>query len=496
MHRRMKNYKLVRCGAAQARENRRKAVRRGALAVVLSLTLVAAVLPAFGFAQQDRVLAAETENIDAADAESEETDLHQAEGGATQEMPVGTEETGDVGEWEDAAEDGPAAQLPRERGDILIALDPGHGGSDEGCSRAQVLEKEINLAIAEAVEARLSEMGYQVMFTREGDEELTLEERAERANRAKADLYVSIHQNACEETSSDVSGIEVWYNEDKADDGSRRLAELVHNYTLLCTDAKDREVIADKELYVIRETRMPSCLIETGFLSNRAERERLADEEYRSGLAEGIAAGIDYYFFPKIMYLTFDDGPTAENTVAVLDILKEYNIKATFFLVGENVEKHPEVAKRIAEEGHTIGIHCYNHDYESLYESVDSYVADFEKARRVVYEVTGVEAKIFRFPGGSINSYNKSVYEDIIQEMTDKGYIYFDWNASLEDATRHNEPELLIRNAKESTLGRKRVVMLAHDAVYNTTLCLEEILELFPEYRMLPLAEDVEPVQF
>lgn len=496
MHRKMKNVKLVRWGEALVRENRRKTVWRGALAGVLSLALVGTVLPAFGFVEQERVLAAESGDTEIPgaernDAEVPETDL-------VQDMPFGEEEAGtmDAVDMEEASGDRAAAELPRERGDILIALDPGHGGEDEGCSRAGALEKEINLAIAEAAEAKLLELGYQVMLIREDDEEVTLEERADKANQAKADLYVSIHQNACEEQSSNVSGIEVWYNEDKGDDGSRRLAELVHNYTLLYTEATDREVIADKELYVIRETEMPSCLIETGFLSNKAERGLLESEEYRSKLAEGIAAGIDYYFFPKTMYLTFDDGPTAENTVAVLDILKEHNIKATFFLVGENVEKHPEVAKRIVEEGHTVGIHCYNHDYDSLYESVDSYVADFEKARQVVYEVTGVEAKLFRFPGGSINSYNKSVYEDIIQEMTDKGYIYFDWNASLEDATRHNEPERLLQNAKESTLGRKRVVMLAHDAVYNTTLCLEDLLELFPEYQMLPLTEDVEPVQF
>ena len=80
--------------------------------------------------------------------------------------------------------------------------------------------------------------------------------------------------------------------------------------------------------------------------------------------------------------------------------------------------------------------------------------------------------------------------------MTDRGYTYFDWNASLEDATKHNEPETLIRNATESTLGRRKVVMLAHDVVYNTTLCLEELLDCFPEYQMLPLTTEVEPIQF
>ena len=97
--------------------------------------------------------------------------------------------------------------------------------------------------------------------------------------------------------------------------------------------------------------------------------------------------GIEYYFHPKTMYLTFDDGPSEENTERVLDILKKRNIQATFFLVGENVERHPEIVRRIVREGHSIGIHCYKHDYKTLYQSTEKYVEDFEHARRVVYEV-------------------------------------------------------------------------------------------------------------
>ena len=213
-------------------------------------------------------------------------------------------------------------------------------------------------------------------------------------------------------------------------------------------------------------------------------------------IAKESVSGGDPACERKIMYLTFDDGPGRENTDKVLDILSEHNVKATFFLVGENVERYPEVAARIVAEGHTIGIHCYHHDYETIYESVDSYVADFEMAAAAVKKATGVETRLFRFPGGSINSFNKEVYQDIVEEMTDRGYIYFDWNASFEDASKHNDTELLIKNATESTLGRKRVVMLAHDVVKNTTLCLDEILDLFPEYDMLPLTEDTEPIQF
>ena len=148
------------------------------------------------------------------------------------------------------------------------------------------------------------------------------------------------------------------------------------------------------------------------------------------------------------------------------------------------------------EEGHTIGIHCNSHDYDTIYASVDSYLADFDAAYEAVYEVTGVEVVLFRFPGGSINAYNKEISEDIIKVMTERGYIYFDWNGSLEDASRNNAPEILLRNAKDSTLGRKKIVMLAHDIVYNTTLCLDELIEQFPEYQMEPLTADVEPIQF
>ncbi len=478
MQKRMKEYKLVRCGEQINKGHKRVGVRC-ALAALLSFVLSITAVPAFGFGGQGMVTEAEEEllsDISDGDVSQGDVKLQDAEDNDTSKSEQ--------------------AQVEFKREDVLIALDAGHGGEDEGSARFGVLEKNINLEIAKAVEEKLTAMGYRVLMVREEDETLSLEKRAQIANDAGAWIYVSIHQNSCEEKVSDVSGVEVWYNEEKAEDGSKRLAKLIHDDLVLYTQAKDRDIVADESLYVIRETNMPACLVETGFLSNTKERELLVTKEYQQRIAEGIVSGIDLYFFPKTMYLTFDDGPSAENTVAILDILKEKNIKATFFVIGENVEKHPEVAKRIVEDGHTIGIHCYRHDYEELYSDADSYLEDFLKAREVVYETTGVETRLFRFPGGSINAHNKVVYQDIIEEMTSQGYIYFDWNASLEDATRNNEPGNLLQNAKESTFGRRKVVMLAHDVVYNTTLCLEALIEQFPEYRMLPLTEEVEPIHF
>ena len=377
----------------------------------------------------------------------------------------------------------------------VIYLDPGHGGTDEGCARNGVREKDINLAIALLVREKLVEQGYEVIMSRETDTYIAKEERVKEANRSGADIYVSIHQNATDEGTG-VSGLEVWYEEDDSRRDSKRLAQLIQQQTLKSTGAVERELHGDADFHVTGSTSMPSCLIETGFLSNAAERRMLSLSEYQQKIADGIVQGVSYYFHPKTMYLTFDDGPSEENTQRVLDILRDRNIKATFFLVGENVRQHPEMARRIVEAGHAIGIHCDNHDYETLYESVDSYVEDFEKARQTVYEVTGVETNLFRFPGGSVNAYNKKVGQAIIEEMTDRGYIYYDWNASLEDAVKNPDPEKLIANGVETTFGRKKVILLAHDVVYSTGICLEDLLDSLPEYEMKPLSDEVTPIQF
>lgn len=376
-----------------------------------------------------------------------------------------------------------------------VYLDPGHGGTDEGCARGAVREKDLNLAIALLARDQLKEQGYRVIMSRETDTCIAKETRVEEANRSGADIYISIHQNATEEGTG-VNGMEVWYTEDGSGRDSKRLAQLIRQQTLKSTGAAERELRGDAEFYVTKNTSMPACLIETGFLSNASERRKLGLAEYQQQIADGIVQGVAYYFHPKTMYLTFDDGPSEENTRKVLAILRERNITATFFLVGENVRQHPEVARQIVEEGHTIGIHCDNHDYDALYQSVDSYVADFEKARQTVYEVTGVETNLFRFPGGSVNAFNKKTGKAIIREMTDRGYIYYDWNASLEDAVRNPDPKQLIENGVSTTLGRKKVVMLAHDVVGSTNLCLEELLDSLPEYEIKPLSEDVEPICF
>ena len=160
-----------------------------------------------------------------------------------------------------------------------IFIDPGHGGEDEGCSRDNVLESQVNLEIANRLSGKLNILGYETVLVREdNDTQLSLEERVQKAQAGNADMYVSIHQNACDETESEISGIETWYYGET--EGSRRLAQLVHKGAVGHTGAFDREVRDTEELFVIREAGVPACLIETGFLSNRTELKRALKSEW------------------------------------------------------------------------------------------------------------------------------------------------------------------------------------------------------------------------
>lgn len=224
---------------------------------------------------------------------------------------------------------------PEQNNTPVIFIDAGHGGNDGGCVEDGIIEKEINLAIARLVRDKLKELGYQVVMSRSVDRYVAKEDRVRKANEIQADIYVSIHQNSSDERS--VNGMEVWYDGTDAQRDSRRLALLVSQQTAGSTGAAERMVRGDADFHVTGSTQMPACLIETGFLTNREERTKLAAAEYQEKIATGIVQGIEYYFHPKTMYLTFDDGPSEENTERVLDNIKKRNIQATFSSSGRTL---------------------------------------------------------------------------------------------------------------------------------------------------------------
>lgn len=184
--------------------------------------------------------------------------------------------------------------------------------------------------------------------------------------------------------------------------------------------------------------------------------------------SEGEQAG------DKVAYLTFDDGPS-ENTEAVLDILKEYDIKATFFVNGREGPFAVRMYRRMVEEGHAIGNHTYSHNYRQIYRSVDSFFADLEKLENYLFEVAEVRPKIIRFPGGSTNTVSRSVagkdiMHDLMQLVQDKGYIYVDWNVCAFDGYRPAPgPSTIMLNVLGQSENRRVSVILLHDSEISPT---------------------------
>ena len=179
------------------------------------------------------------------------------------------------------------------------------------------------------------------------------------------------------------------------------------------------------------------------------------------------------------IYLTFDDGPS-NNTSKILDILKQEDIKATFFLVNFNSSYNP-VVKRIYDEGHSIGIHSYTHNYKLIYSSVSAYFDDLNKMNDKIKTITGSDTKLLRFPGGSsntISSFNKGIMTTLVKEVTNAGYHYFDWNVDSSDAwSARNSNDVynnVINNLKKGTN-----IVLMHDLSSNekTVNVLEKIIK-------------------
>ncbi len=184
----------------------------------------------------------------------------------------------------------------------------------------------------------------------------------------------------------------------------------------------------------------------------------------------------------KVIYLTFDDGPSAL-TYEIMDLLEQYHAKATFFVVGNNLtDSRASLLKRMIDDGCTIGIHTDTHEYKTVYASIDSYLADFNSIYKKLYDMTGTYPEIFRFPGGSINGYNKGFYQPLIAEMLRRGFVYFDWNISSEDATgKDYTAEQLCANvvSKVDVFEESKPVVLFHDAgnKKTTVAALKLVLE-------------------
>ncbi|MBR5227325.1 MAG: polysaccharide deacetylase family protein [Clostridia bacterium] len=181
------------------------------------------------------------------------------------------------------------------------------------------------------------------------------------------------------------------------------------------------------------------------------------------------------------IYLTFDDGPSTNITPKILDLLAKYDIKATFFILNYN-NKKKEIIKRIIEEGHTLGIHGYSHDYESIYSSPDKCLENFILLKNKIYNDFCIDCNIVRFPGGSSNTVSKKYCTGVISNslslLAEHTLVYFDWNISSGDAGLTTDPNEVFNYVVNFLKPKRNNMVLMHDSSSkeHTYLALENII--------------------
>lgn len=189
------------------------------------------------------------------------------------------------------------------------------------------------------------------------------------------------------------------------------------------------------------------------------------------------------------VYLTFDDGPSS-NTGEILNILKTHNVKATFFVNGpasENPGLEP-LYRRIVDEGNAIGMHSYSHKYDEIYASKEAFETDLDKIHSLIYNETGVDTKLYRFPGGSGNTVSRLPMSDFADVLHGRGYEYYDWNIYPGDNTGRSYPEKAIIEGVLGNIDEYRsAVILLHDSDNH-----DSTVDALPEIVEGLLAEDAE----
>ena len=237
--------------------------------------------------------------------------------------------------------------------------------------------------------------------------------------------------------------------------------------------------------------------------SQEGEKESISDSDAAAGSVaqeDGQAGNMPVETEQsRKVYLTFDDGPS-ENTSKILDILKERNIKATFFVVGFDDEASRELYQRIVAEGHTLGMHSYSHKYDMIYQSLDAFKEDMSHLQAYLEEVTGVTPTIMRFPGGSSNQVSNVDMKELIRYVEGEGLTYFDWNIESGDATSQAyTSDELVQNVMTEVVKYDTSVVLMHDtsAKAATVEALVPMIDQLQEIgaELLPIDETTKLIQ-
>ena len=266
------------------------------------------------------------------------------------------------------------------------------------------------------------------------------------------------------------------------------------------TNSQDKEVVdnfEDKEVTGNSEELESNIVDNSGYLSFE-EDPNADDAAMVAENTKGFLNGTKHYPVrtdgKKVVYLTFDDGPSTTNTPGILDVLDRYNVKATFFILGKSIEGNEEaknILKETAKRGHAIANHTYSHDYSYLYPNrtmnVDNIVSDIEKNNSIMKEVLGEDfsTRVIRFPGGYWSWEGRTAMKEAMEQ---NGYYNVDWNALNKDAEgKPKNADELLQSTKETVeaLGPEAdsVVLLMHDTYgkEETVKALPQIIEYLQE---------------
>ncbi len=179
----------------------------------------------------------------------------------------------------------------------------------------------------------------------------------------------------------------------------------------------------------------------------------------------------------KVIYLTFDDGP-GPYTEKLLRYLRQYDVKATFFVTNQS-PRYIHLLKTMADDGHAIGVHTLTHNW-NIYSSEEKYMKDFNAMHKIIKDETGIDTKIFRFPGGTNNtvsrSYSRGIMTRLAKKMTAEGYYYFDWNVDCYDTSGYNSTQIANTTIAQIK-NRKTSIVLMHDIKNSTVESVKRIIE-------------------
>lgn len=197
----------------------------------------------------------------------------------------------------------------------------------------------------------------------------------------------------------------------------------------------------------------------------------------------------------KTVYLTFDDGPS-KVTPKVLEILRQQGVKATFFVLGEQAESRPELINAIWEQGHAIGNHTYNHNYQNLYSKFTEFWTQIKHTEEIVRDITGQRPQLVRAPGGTFGHFDETYFTLLKQA----GYAVVDWNVDSGDSRRRGVRAAEILQASVEDTRSSQVVLLLHDGAGHeeSAKALPGIIGRFKAagYAFDVLGPEQEPVQF